>query len=311
MRRMLFLLALAGCGGGGEDGWSGVRNPALGYEDVAIKDAFMVRGTDDVWRLGYSEIHADPFRFVLGFASSRDLVTFERGESLDQPETGGLASPDVVRAPNGEYVMTYNSHTTDVDGAAPKLYYRTSENLVTWSEPHRFHIEGADAPEDRLIDAAIAFVGSAAYLVFKREQTAAVAVSTLGDLDGPWTLLGDMTQGNIENYQLFDIDGRLHMLATTIPLLHDPTLYDVHYDVTMPRTVATFAVRPQAWNDGDLLAHEVANAAYLVDDRDHDGYWYLVYAGSTELETFSGRGHSSLGIARSLDLMTWEPAPVR
>jgi hypothetical protein len=206
--------------------------------------------------------------------------------------------------------MTYNSHTTDENGAEPKLYYRTSTDLATWSDAHRIHIDGVDADADRLIDAALAFDAGHAYLMFKREQAANVAVSTSGSLDGPWTSLGAVTPAQLENYQLLQIDGTWHMLATTIPI-HEPTLYTTT-DFQAWDKVSTFAIEPQDWNTGgNVLDHEVANAAYLVDRRADTGYWNLVYAGSTDLTTFGGRGHSSLGIARSTDLMTWEPAPTR
>jgi hypothetical protein len=309
MKWWLAVLPFAACGGGDDD-WAGVRNPLLGYDDVAIKDAFVVRDSSGSWRFGYSEIHDPPLRFVLGFASSPDLVTFTRGDSIDQPATGGIASPDVVRAPDGTWVMTYNSHTTDENGAEPKLYYRTSTDLATWSDAHRIHIDGVDADADRLIDAALAFDAGHAYLMFKREQAANVAVSTSGSLDGPWTSLGAVTPAQLENYQLLQIDGTWHMLATTIPI-HEPTLYTTT-DFQAWDKVSTFAIEPQDWNTGgNVLDHEVANAAYLVDRRADTGYWNLVYAGSTDLTTFGGRGHSSLGIARSTDLMTWEPAPTR
>lgn len=307
---------LSACGADA-DSWHGIRNPFLGYPDVAIKDAFAVRDDAGTWHLGYSELSDPPFRVRLGFAASPDLVTFTRGETLDQPSVGGLASPDVVRAPDGRYVMTYNSHMHDEGDTANKLYYRTSQDLETWSEPHRIHITGADAATDRLIDAALAFTDSGTFIVFKREQTAAVAHSPSGSLDGPWQLVGDINQGNTENAQLLRIDETWHMLATTIPLIHEPRLYRLAGDPSDPVAwtswthVATFEIQAQAWNTGPFLDHEVANAAYLVDAIADDGFYYLVYAGSTELSTFELRGHSSLGIARSRDLVTWEPAPAQ
>ena len=34
--------------------------------------------------------------------------------------------------------------------------------------------------------------------------------------------------------------------------------------------------------------------------------FYLLYVGANELRTYGGWGHTSLGIARSTDLVTWE-----
>lgn len=317
MRAFVLLpLVLAACGSD-PDSWSGVRNPFLGYPEVAIKDAFAVRDDAGTWHVGYSEIHDPPLRFRLGFSSSADLISFTRGESIDQETVGGLASPDVVRMPDGRYLMTYNSHTRDEGDTANKLYYRTSDDLVTWSDAVRIHIDGADGPTDRLIDAAAAFTDHGTFLMFKREQTAAVAHSPSGSIDGPWTFLGDLNVATTENAQLIRLDGVWHMMATTIPVIHEPVLYRLDGEESDPASwtkwaqVAKFEITAQAWNDGPFLDHETSNASYLVDARDDDGFYYLVYAGSTELSMFGKRGHSSLGIARSTDLTTWEVAPAR
>lgn len=316
MRLAIACLALLGCGSDADD-WAGIRNPVVRYEDRAVKDAFAIVDDTGTWRFGYSEIEESPFRFRLGFTSSPDLVTFTRGETIDQPTTGGLASPSVTRAPDGTYVMVYNSHTRDEGDTANKLYYRTSTDAVSWSEPHRIHITGADADTDRLIDAALAHTETGLFLAFKREQTANIAHAPSGSLDGPWTLLGELFPSNLENYQLLQLDGVWHLLGTTIPLVHEPALHRLAGDPSHPASwrtwthVSTFEIEPQAWNTGAFLDHEVANAAFLVDRREHDGYAYLVYAGSTDLTSYELRGHCKLGISRSRDLTSWEPAPTR
>lgn len=301
------------------DAWDGVMNPILGFPDAAIKDAFLVTH-EGTWHLGYSRITDDPFRFRLGFSSGADLVELEHAPDMDQPDTGGLASPDVVRAPDGTFVMTYNTHTRDVGEVLNKMYYRTSSDLVTWSEPQRFVIDGANAPEDRLIDAALAFTDDAgAFLCFKREQRANIAHSPSGSLAGPWTLIGELegAAASTENCQLIQLDGTWHMLATKIPLLHAPVLHRLDGDSRDPAAwrrwtvVRDFEIPAQPWNDGAFLDHETSNASYLVDRRAEDGYAYLLYAGSTELTSFETRGHAKLGVARSRDLETWEPAPAR
>lgn len=294
----LALLVLVGCAA---DPWDGVRNPIASFPEVAVKDAFLIRG--DTWHLGYSEISDAPFRFRLGF-SSGELGSLTRGPTLDQPDVGGLASPSIVRTPDGRYVMTYNSHTRDVGDTANKLYYRTSDDLIAWSEPQRIHIDGADGDDDRLIDASIAFADGI-YLVFKRGQAAHIARADM--LEGPWTLLGPIAPRNVENGQLIEIDGEWHLLATTVPL-HVPTLYR-KVEWTQWEEVRELAIPAQAWNDGELLSHERANAAFLVDDRERTGYFYTLYAGSTEVTSFEGRGHASLGIARSVDLIEWDVPP--
>jgi hypothetical protein len=218
--------------------------------------------------------------------------------------------------PDGRWVMTYNSHTRDVGTALNKLYYRVSDDLETWSEPRRFHIEGADADSDRLIDVAIAFPGSGAFLFFKREQQSQVAHSASGSLDGPWRLLGEMAPSHFENLQVLNVDGTWHLVGTKLPVVHTPTLLRLDGDVNDPMAWLTWTeVRPlvvkeQSWNTGpNELEYERANAAYVIDDRPTDGFFYLLYAGSTEETTHMGRGHSALGLARSTDLKRWEVAP--
>jgi hypothetical protein len=105
----------------GDDDWSGIRNPLVSLPDVAVKDAYLVHDAG-TWQLGYSRIIADPFRFQLGFSSSSDLRALTHREPLDQLDTGGLASPFVVRAPDGRWLMTYNTHTTDVGGSLSNRY---------------------------------------------------------------------------------------------------------------------------------------------------------------------------------------------
>jgi hypothetical protein len=280
-----------------------------------VKDAFAVhRG--DTWTFGYSRISEAPFRFRLGFTSTTDFRTFTDAPVIDQEEVGGLASPDVVTTPDGRYLMTYNSHTRDVGESANKLYYRTSSDLVAWSDPVRIHIDGADGEDDRLIDGALAFSDAGAFLLFKREQTANVAFASSGSPDGPWTLLGPMEPDRVENLQVLRIDGTWHLLVTSL-LPHLPVLYRLTGDVADPESfrswtkVRELAVQDQSWNTGELFRHERANAGYLIDDRARDGFFYLLYAGSTEVSSYEGRGHAKLGLSRSADLITWEPAAER
>ncbi len=318
--------AVAACGPRAEPSgplpipWDRVTNPVLRLEDAAIKDAFAVRGDDGMWQLGFSHLTDTPFRVRLGFAQTEDWRAFDVKPTLDQEEVGGLASPDVVRMPDGRWVMTYNSHTRDVGEAANKLYYRVSDDLRVWSEPRRFHIEGADAAADRLIDVALAFPtaaeGGGAFLFFKREQEAQVAHSPSGALEGPWTLLGTLEPSYFENLQALRIDGVWHLVGTKLPAVHVPILLRLDGNPSDPSAwlrwteVRELVVREQSWNTGpDVLSYERSNAAYLIDDRAVDGHFYLLYAGSTEETTHAGRGHSALGLARSTDLERWEVAP--
>ena len=113
------------------------------------------------------------------------------------------------------------------------------------------------------------------------------------------------------------IDGRPHLLATTLPVLHRPVLHHLDGAETDPEAWRTWTVvrelelPEQAWNTGVGLGYERANAAYLVDERARDGAFYLLYAGSTEVKSHEGRGQAKLGLARSRDLVGWEVAAGR
>ena len=48
-----------------------------------------------------------------------------------------------------------------------------------------------------------------------------------------------------------------------------------------------------------------ANSAYLCDWREHDGHFYLFYAGANDDVSFERRGHGKIGVVRSRDLIDW------
>lgn len=293
--------------------WQAMKNPVLAFPDHAVKDAYAIRDDDGGWHLGFSYIADDPFRFRVGTArASPAFEDVTLGDVYDDDRVGGLASPTVVRAPDGRYVMTYNSHTVDVDGTANKVYFRTSNDLVTWSDGTRIVIEGANGPDDRVIDGALAFTDDAgAFLFFKLEQAANVAHAPTGAIEGPWTLLGEIEPLNLENCQPILIDDVWHLLGTTIPIDHRAVLHRLEGDPSDPQAWRTWSavrelvVPAEEWNRGPFPGSEKSNAAFLIDERDVDGFFYLLYAGSTELATFEGRGHAKLGLARSEDLEIW------
>ena len=287
--------------------WERLRNPIYILPDAAAKDV-AVRLVDGRWQLLFSHVREDPFRFRIGLTSSADLTSWSPVELWDQPEVGGVASPDVTRTRNGTYVVTYNSHTRDVDGLN-KLYARTSLDFRTWSPPRRLAFDVRPLPTDRLIDAALAHTKRGLFLGYnQKEDSFEVAWSPSGSLDGPWQRLGVADTGPFENYQFLEIDGVWHVLGTTVPV-HRELLYRLagppddpeswlHWDL-----VRELQIPSEAWNHPP---GEIANAAFLCDARALDGYWYVFYAGSTELDRFGGRGYAKVGIARSRDLVRWE-----
>jgi hypothetical protein len=68
------------------------------------------------------------------------------------------------------------------------------------------------------------------------------------------------------------------------------------------------------WIDGyeldipkeDFNSDHVANAPFIADWREHDGYFYCIYAGRSENKSYLGRGDNKIALARSKDLVQWE-----
>ncbi|MFN2503187.1 MAG: hypothetical protein ABR540_02950, partial [Acidimicrobiales bacterium] len=295
--------------------WGRLRNPIFSLPDAAAKDV-AVRLVDGRWRLLFSHVREDPFRFRIGLTSSTDLIGWSDVELWDQPEVGGVASPDLTREGAGTYVVTYNSHTRDVDGQ-PKLYERRSAAFGSWSEPRRLAPSVRPLPGDRLIDAALAHTRHGLFLGYNhQEDRFEMAWSPSGSLEGPWRRIGVADTGAFENYQFLQVDGVWHVLGTTVPV-HRELLYRLDGPPERPESwlrwklVRQLEVPAESWNrdQGDGRGFELANAAFLCDARPLDGYWYLFYAGSTELNRFGGRGHAKIGIARSTDLVRWEVPP--
>ena len=58
------------------------------------------------------------------------------------------------------------------------------------------------------------------------------------------------------------------------------------------------------------IGFEHANSAFLCNASSlPGGYYYLLYAGSSELTQFDGWGHAKIGVARSTDLVHWQVPP--
>jgi hypothetical protein len=304
--------------------WAQLHNPILSYPDSAAKDVG-VRLAGGRWHLLFSSIARDPVHWRIGEASSTDLRTWSKlAVWPDQRATEGLASPDVVQAPDGTYVVTYQSNPGDVGGAA-KLYYRTSRDLISWSAAKPLARALHPAAGDRMIDGALAYVGRGVILGYKfglangsQRQAFEIAYSPSGSLDGPWSLIGrpaiSQFGDTFENYEFLQIDGRWRVVATTNTL-------DRPYFATLggapddPRSWLDWVggrvldISAEPWNTAPGLSgvtHEVANAIYLCDARALDGHYYVFFMGSNELTEFGGWGHAKIGIARSTDLVHWQ-----
>lgn len=231
-------------------------------------------------------------------------------------------SPDLTRQADGTWLMTHQRTFGTGTRAVDRIVISAARSLAgPWSAPREI-LRGL-FPGERLIDGAVAHTSDGLYLVAKRgdrtliPQIAEVFHSPSGNMNGPWEHLGAADVGWTENFQLLQIDGGWHLLVTSIPI-HMPVVVAMVGDPKQPsswlhwRKVRQLDIPAERWNSPATKADtnpgfgfERANSAYLYDARAHDGYFYLFYAGSTELTSHDGRGLAHVGVARSRDLKTW------
>ena len=298
--------------------WNAIVNPILSYPDRMLKDP-AVAYRDGFFHFFCSTRFAEPHNGPVPFYRSRDLVTFE--ECYDENLADGVGSPDVFLH-DDRYVMVFQKSVPGSDDPDyRRLFYSTSADLLTWTErkplAHELH------PTLRCIDATVAFDHGRYVLGYKAWQVFHVAESA--SLDGPWSEPVRAWPGGefdwAENYQFVSIDGTWRMIATARPPVgwpkpsfvndyvgqHEPFLYTIGGDgselLHWTRWTAKthLAVPIEGWNE---IMH--ANSATIVDLRAVDGHFYLFYAGANDGETFDGRGHGKIGVARSRDLVAWD-----
>ena len=310
--------------GRGQIAWNSLRNPILSYDSSAIRDIGL-RLLHGKWHLFFTSAVGDAPTWRIADATSADLHSWT---PLDvwpaQAGVAGVASPDVTKAPDGTYVVTYESNPRETQPKGEdKIYYRTSRDLVHWSTPRRLIPTIHSSANERLIDPALAWTTHGLFLGYKLGTADAgqhfeMAWSRSGSIDGPWTFLGrpniHVYNDTIENYQFLQIDGSWTLLATSNNL-DRPWLFTLVGDPADPMGWLQWSsgreleVPAEAWNRGvgvPSVNYEQENSAYLCDARRIDGYFYLLYNGTNELTTYGGWGHTKLGIARSKDLVSWE-----
>lgn len=293
--------------------WQHLKNPVLSYPNWSIKDAAMAyrKGTFYIF---FSAFYSEKgrIRSHVVEVSTQDFKTFSRPIlNFDGEEDGwiGMCSPDVNKL-GDQYVMTFNSW-----GEVPpnRLFYMTSHDLVHWTArrplaPNLPSING-------VIDAALALVDSRYYLVYKEQmskQRPRPRIASAPSLDGPYQFIGDglpsllMQNGKEsglihENFQLIHADDNWYLMSSD----HNPPapyLYTLDPSSNWLKWIHGYAINvPHESFNTD----HIADAGALYDWRNYDGYYYLIYAGRTEGETYLKRGWNTLGLARSMDLIHW------
>jgi hypothetical protein len=295
--------------------WAALHNPVLSYPDHGVKDQAL-QWSGGEWHMLFSELSATRapphVHWDVAVAHSPDL----RHWSAPTVIATSAASPDVVRDPAGQFVVTYQT----VSG---QLEYRlaTSSRLSSWT-PARPLAHGL---ADRMIDAALAFTGHGVILGFKAGTSAQhqhFEIAWAPALTKPFHLVGRpdvvIYGDTIENYEFLTVDGTWHLVATS-NILDQPYLFSLGAGAGDPSVPTTWLhwsagtplmVPNEAFNSASgisSVAFEHANSAFLCVGP--DGEDYLTYAASTELTAYGGWGHARIGIARSRDLASWAVPP--
>jgi len=286
-----------------------LKNPIVDLPGWAVKDA-CVR-----WHEGYFYIFASAFFEEDGMERShllgmRTTVLGEAPEILfcsygKERGAYGLASPELTEK-DGLFYLCYNSWGNK-PGEPNRLFYAVSADLQLWD----FHkpLAAETTQGVRAIDAALAFANDKVYLCWKEKQR--IQFAWAADMDVPqWTRIPVQMDGWHENVQFLCIDGVWHMMATGyygLRFRHRPFLLrmdgDPAQDESWGRWERLRMIEPP---QQDFNTAELANAAYLLDARESDGLFYLLYAGTIDQALHAKRGDCRLGIAWSKDLQSWE-----
>jgi len=296
--------------------WKNLRNPVLSYPNWSVKDTAMAyrNGVFYVFFSAFYEDHGQVRSHVVE-VSTRDFKTYSQPIfNFDGEEDGwlGMCSPDVQRMGN-RYVMTFNSWG-DKPGKWNALFYKTSNDLTHWSKTMPLAAELTAGK--RVIDAAVAHTANGYYAIWKEGQHGMKPrMASAPLLDGPFHFVGSgfpallMQDGKDdglihENYEFIEIDGRRRLLATDYNP-PSPRLYTLEKPADWLKWTQGYELKIpiESFNTDN-----VANAAALYDWRAHDGFFYLIYAGRTERSTYLHRGWNRIGLARSKDLIHWQPA---
>jgi hypothetical protein len=290
--------------------WSALSNPILSFPEVGVKDQAL-QWSGGAWHMLYSDMvettSAPYVRFSVAISSSADLAHWSPPRII----ATGAASPDIVRSPSGQFIVTYQTPSG--------LEYRTSSDssLRSWSSAHPL----GHGLAGRMIDGALAFTGHGVILGFKAGTTSQhFEIAWAPTLQGTFHLVGrpDIVIYNdtVENYEFLTTDGTWRLVATS-NTLDQPFIFTLGPgDPSAPSTwlhwvgARQLIVPSQSFDTGSGISSvgfEHANSAFLcVGPQGED---YLTYAGSTELTSDGGWGHARIGIVRSDDLTTWQAPP--
>jgi hypothetical protein len=302
--------------------WKTLHNPVLSYPNWSTKDVAMAYG-GGTYYVFFSAFYMDRgrIRSHVVEVSTRDFKTYSHPIlNLDGADAGwiGMCSPDVQQI-GQKWVLAFNSWGDDPK-RPNQLFYRTSPDLTHWS-PRRQLAANLTAGQS-VIDLSVTRIGGSYYAVWRQgledfPGKIHPRIASAEKLSGPWHFVGagyaslNMPDGKDnglihENYQFVWIGKVLHLLSDDY---RDNKEGEYLYTLLKPSLPLTWGkgvelnVPSQQFN---RLNH--CFAAALYDWRKQDGYFYLIYAGSSDQTSYLGRGWNRLALARSKDLVHWTPA---
>ena len=293
--------------------WPKLRNPIL-QRSGPVTDP-LLRWDNFRWRMLFSRRTESNGVAALGHTTSADFTDW----TPFRPTVPDGWSPDAAQLADRFSVLVTDSSSLEEPGR-DSLVYRHGQDLSQIFGPPATPLAPGIFPGEDVGDGALAVTERALYLVFShvppdrsRPPHAAVVVSSSGSLDGPWRLVGELDLGTFSDAQLLVIDGKWHLVGTT-GTPPRPTLYRLDGDPARPESwrrwtlVRRLVVPTESWSSAANGA-DPARAPYLCDARRADGWFYLLYSGSTEQASFGGLGYQKIGVARSTDLKTWHVPP--
>jgi hypothetical protein len=287
--------------------WKNLKNPvydhtALHGQDWSTKDACMAY-KDGCFYVFFSAFFGEDGRerSHVSCVKTKDFKTFSRPLFLWSGKRDGwigMCSPNIIKAGN-LYYLTYNSWG-DKKGKVNQLFYAVSNDLEHWQ--HNLPLARNITDGVRAIDAAVAYHNGKFYLAWKENQTPQFAVARKMGPDS-WTRLGSSELGWYENAQFIEIDQQWYMIAATD---QGPGMSRMAADGNNDKDWVNWdEFRYLDIKEENFNTRTRANAGFLADWRNFDGYFYFLYAGTTENESHAGRGDNRLGLARSKDLEDW------
>lgn len=251
----------------------------------------------------------------------------------------GMCSPNLTPLPqsaNHSFVLTFNSWG-DEAGKPNQLFFMTSTDLAHWqalpadarpAEPPYHPLAPTLTSGSRSIDAAVTFWEEQQVwvLAYKNAQ-GTLAVATSEALDGEFQpVSGVSMQPNVlaehENFEfVVGPDGNMRLVSS-----------DYGVGITGPRNTWIYTQADASsfaqWTHGYATnisaqwfnTNDLANAGYVADFRAVPadlgdptgpafGAYVLLYAGNQNDQGWAGRGHNRLGMARSVDLVSWQELP--